>query len=170
MSKQEAAGKIYTDLKSRVQDKATLPEFVQAIGNDFMPKLMAMVEKDKHTVEQDFFIEACISMHPLMPDVPQFFMISRRTCPTPFPDRAVFHYKKKQDVLEFLWMVPSMEQCEYYIKYRDTLRPDEYEAAHNALDYRKGILLDRAKKLNGEVYDDALIFYRKDSNGHSIAS
>lgn len=158
----QTVGKRYVDLKAKVQDQATIPEFIQAIGNDFMPKLLAMVEKDKQKADNDFFIEACISMHPLMPDVPQFFMISRHTCPTPFPDQAVFHYKKKQDELEFLWMVPSLDQCEYYIHNWNKLRPDEYEAAKDVLAYRDGTLLLRAKKLNGEIYDDALIFYRKE--------
>ena len=167
MSGKQTAGKIITDLQAKEQDKATIPEFIQAIGSDFMPKLMAMVEKDKKKADRDFFVEVCISMHPLLAGVPQYFMISRHTCPTPFPDRAAFHYKKKDDVLEFLWMVPSMDQCEYYINNWKKLRPDEHEAAQNVKDYVSGLLLQRAKKLNGEKYDDALIFYRKDLDGRS---
>ncbi|CAM5999021.1 unnamed protein product [Sphagnum balticum] len=135
MSEKQTAGKIITDLQAKEQDKATIPEFIEAIGSDFMPKLMAMVEKDKKKADRDFFVEVCISMHPLLAGVPQFFMISRHTCPTPFPDRAAFHYKKKDDVLEFLWMVPSMDQCEYYVQNMLKLRPHEHEAAQNVLDY-----------------------------------
>lgn len=167
MEKKQTAGKIITDLQTKEQDRATIPEFIEAIGSDFMPKLMAMVDKDKKKSDTDFFVEVCISMHPLLAGVPQYFMISRHTCPTPFPDRAAFHYKKRDDVLEFLWMVPSMEQCEYYIHNWKTLRPDEHEAAQNVKDYVSGKLLERAKKLNGEKFDDALIFYRKDLDGRS---
>ncbi|MGH3054050.1 MAG: hypothetical protein ACRDL7_03615 [Gaiellaceae bacterium] len=161
----KTAGSKYVEIKEKVQDQATAPEFVEAIGNDFMPKLLSMVESDKKKTDRDFFIEACISMHPLLPGTPQFFMISRHTCPTPFPDRAVFHYNRQKDELAFLWHVPSLKECQYYIENLFNLTEQERAAAQDVLSYRDGSLLQRAKQLNGEKFDDALIFYRKDTDG-----
>lgn len=168
----ETAGKIYSDTISKQQDKATIFEFVEAIGNDLMPKLLAMVEKDKLKTDKDFFVEVCILMNPVLVGVPEFKMISRHTCPTPFPDRAAFHYDKRKDALFFLWHVPSMDECEYYVAAAKAkrVRPDELEAYHNAMAYIKGDLLMQAKKLNGEINDYELNFFRKDNDGRAIES
>ncbi len=166
----KTAGKIYSDLRSKQQDQLTVFDAVQAIGNDMMPKLVAMIDKDKQKSECDFYVEVCICMNPILGDVPEFKMISRYTCPTPFPDRAVFRYDKKKDAIFFLWHVPSEREIQYYRDNMLFLRPDEKEAARNAFDYQDGTLLRRAKELNGEINDYDLTFFRKDGNGQPITS
>lgn len=170
MSTRETAGKIYSDLKAKHQDKAEVPEFTRAIGDDFMPKLVELTKINKSRNDRDFYIEVCFRMNSVMTDVPEYYMVSRHTCPTPFPDRAVFHYDRRKDDLVFLWHVPSLQECDYYINNLLSLRPDEREAAQHVLDYRDGTLLRKAKKLNGEVNDYELTFFRKDLNGRPIAS
>jgi len=170
MSTKETAGKTWSDLQSKQQDKANVFEFTSAIGQDMMPKLVALVEQDKLKTDKDFFIEVCIRMNALMPGVPEFYMKSRHTCPTPFPDRAVFHYDRKKEAIFFLWHVPSLQEIEYYTTNILTLRPDEREAAQDVLNYRDGTLLNLAKKLNGEVNDYELTFFRKDSDGRPTSS
>jgi hypothetical protein len=165
MINKKSFGSVYTDLKNKPQDKADVFELTTAIGNDLIPKLKNMVERDSKKTSSDFFIEVCIRMNPLVFGVPEFYMISRHTCPTPFPDRAVFHYEKKKEELFFLWHVPSLQECDYYINNMLSLRDDEKEALQNVLDYKNGNLLRKAKKLNGEVNEYELTFFRKDSNG-----
>ena len=97
-------------------------------------------------------------------------MISRHTCPTPFNDRSVFQYHKKEDMLEFLWHVPSPIECDYYRKNMLFLRPDEKDALKDVMDFDDGTLLRKAKLLNGEKFDDQLIFYRKGEDGRSVTS
>lgn len=170
MSTKQTAGKIWTDLQSKQQDKASVFEFTNAIGNDLMPKLVALVEQDKKKADADFFVEVCIRMNALMAGVPEFYMKSRYSCPTPFPDRAVFHYDRRKEAIFFLWHVPSIQEIDYYVNNILTLRPDEREAAQDALNYRDGTLLNLAKKLNGEVNDYELTFFRKDSDGRPASS
>lgn len=169
-SMRETVGKLYTDLKSKQQDKATVFEHTQTTQADFIPSLVALVEKDKHKTNSDLFVEVCLRRNQFMPDVIERYMKSRHTCPTPFFDRSVFHYDRKLDAIFFLWHVPSMEECDYYVNNALNLRSDEKEALQNVLDFRDGTLLRVAKKLNGEVNDDELTFFRKDSNGNPIAT
>ena len=65
----ETVGKNYIDARAKQQDQINIFEAVQAIGADLMPKLMAMVEADKHETERDFFVEVCICMNPILGDV-----------------------------------------------------------------------------------------------------
>ena len=80
----ETVGKKYTDTRSKQQDDITIFEAVHYMGKDIMTQLGEMVERDKRKTDKDFFVEVCIYMNPLMPDVPEWRMISRHTCPTPF--------------------------------------------------------------------------------------
>lgn len=169
MSTKETAGKIYSDLRSKIQqDKITIPDFVQAQGDDIMPKVFDAIAKKKLTAQKDFFIELPIWMHPLFHGVPCCLIIPRDTCPTPFYDRAVFHYDKKKDATFTLWFIPSYEECVYYEKNKLYLQPYEMEAANHAAEFKKGTYLRLAKSLNGEINDYELIFHRKDENGQPI--
>ena len=76
----------------------------------------------------------------------------------------------KKEAIFFLWHVPSLQEIEYYTTNILTLRPDEREAAQDVLNYRDGTLLNLAKKLNGEVNDYELTFFRKDSDGRPTSS
>lgn len=170
MNERPTVGKIYTELMKKEPDKANVFEYTSALGNDLMPKLVALVEQDKQKTTKDFYVEVCIRMNSVMATVPEFYMISRHTCPTPFPDRAVFHYDRSKEALFFLWHIPSLQECDYYINNMLSLRPDEKEALQNVLDYRDGTLLRLAKRLNGETSDAELTFFRKDLNGQPITS
>jgi len=159
----ETLGKIYTDLKSRThQDRVDVFEYVRVTQADFMPRLVKQVEEDKLKTDKDFYIEVCIRMNSIMPDVPEVYFKSRHTCPTPFYDRSAFRYDRANDRITMLWHVPSQRECFYYITNALRLRPDELEAARYVFDYRDGTLLKVAKTLNGEINDYELTFYRKD--------
>ena len=134
MSIKETVGKIYSRLKAKVQDRASTVEVVNAIGSDFMPKLVEMIEKDKHKFRKDFYVEVCIFMNPLMPDVPEYRMIARHTCPTPFHDRGVFKYDHKEDAIHFLWFVPSPKECHYLTENALQLHQSEKQALQTVLD------------------------------------
>lgn len=168
MGIKETVGKIYTQLKNKIQDKATSEEVVSAIGGDFMPKLVEMIEKDKYKFRKVFYVEVCIFMNPIMPDVPEYRMRARHTCPTPFHDRGVFKYDYTEDAIHFLWFVPSPKECHYLTDNALKLHDSEKQALQTVLDYKDGTLLRLAKKLNGETENEELIFYRKDEDGNRI--
>jgi hypothetical protein len=170
MEQREKIGKIYTDLKAKQQDKVDVFEFIKETQQDFMPSLVRLVEADKLKTNKDFYVEVCFRKNHLMPDIIETYMKSRHTCPTPFYDRSVFHYSRARDALFFLWHVPSVEECTYYIDNLLKLREDEKEAAKMVMDFRDGTLLRMAKTLNNEINQDELIFYKKDSNGREITS
>jgi hypothetical protein len=158
----EKAGKIYRDLKSKVQDKTNVFELVKTTQANFIPDLCALVEQEKKKTDNDFFVEVPIRMNALMPDVLETYMKCRHTCPTPFYDQSVFHYDKKKDALFYLWTIPSWEDCKDYMLDAKNLTKEEQEAYNFVLAFKDGTLLRLAKRLNGEVNDFALEFFRKE--------
>lgn len=165
MSTRETVGAIYAKLKSQQQDKVDVFEFVNATQADFMPRLIEMINRDKQKTDKDFFVEVCIRRNAFMPDVFETYMKSRHTCPTPFYDRSVFQYDRHNDRIIFLWHIPSLEECDYYLQNILHLRPDEKEAFKDVLDFKEGTLLRKAKQLNSEINDYGIRFFRKDSDG-----
>ena len=170
MDTRQKAGQIYLAMKAKQQDKADVVEHVRTTKADFMPKLVELVDKSKPNAIGDFYVEVCFRNNYLMPDLEEAYMKARHTCPTPFPDRAVFRYIKNEDRITFLWHVPSLQEMQYYLDNVLYLRPDEKEAAQNVFDYKDGTLLKLAKTLNGETNDYELTFFRKDANGQPITS
>ncbi len=170
MSTRETVGKIYSDMRAKAQDNASVFEVTRCIGKDYMRQLCDMVERDKLKTDKTFYVEVAMRMNSVMSDVPEYYMISRLTCPTPNHDIAVFQYDRKDEALHFLWTVPSPLECQYYMNNALTLQPEEIEARDMVVEFLNGNLLRIAKKLNGETNNDELIFFRKDENGKPIAS
>ena len=171
MSTRDTAGKIYQQMKSKIQDSVNPFEYIEGMGKDWMKDVVEMVERDSRKTDKDFFVEVCMWIDQgVLIGTPQWRAISRFTCPTPFYDRGVFHYIRKEERLEFLWFVPGPKECAYYIQNALNLDDSEKEAARTVLDFKDGTLLRIAKKLNGETEDDELIFYRKDEDGRPITN
>jgi hypothetical protein len=158
------AGKLYHDLKSKVQDKTNVFELVKTTQATFIPDLCALVEQEKKKTDNDFFVEVPIRMNALMPDVPERYMKCRHTCPTPFYDQSVFHYDKKKDSLFYLWTIPSWDDCKDMMINASRLTKEEQELFHYVLAFKDGTLLRLAKRLNGETSNLSLEFFRKDIN------
>jgi hypothetical protein len=172
MSTREKAGKIFADLRAKrtLADRTDSTQLMRLMGKDIMEQLHAEVEKVKSKYKKDFYIEFCIKKPLLISDLPEWYCIDRHTAPTPFPDRGCFKYSFSTDTFEFLWHVPSHEEMNYYLNNKHNLTKPEQEAFNDVLKYLDGSLLRLAKKLNNEVNDYELIFYRKDLNGQPTAS
>ena len=166
----QTAMKRYQELKSKPsQDRMDIQEYVRSTRN-YHPDLVEMVDKIKQKFKKDFYIEVCLRRNMFMtpPDDIETYLKYRHTCPTPFYDRGAYRYDYKSDRIQYLWFVPSMEECDYYRTNLLNVRTDEKEAVQHVLDFYDGTLLKLAKTLNGEINDYELIFYRKDENGNPL--
>lgn len=168
MSAKETAGKIYRDLQMQKQDKITVYEMTEAITGDYMPKLVDLVEQSKPKSNDDFYIECCHKQNQIMLKTLETYMKARHTCPTPFWDRSVFRYNRKDDKIEYLWTLPDIDTAHWLIRNALHLGPEDKALLSHVLDYQEGKLLKLAMYLNKETNDYNLEFYRKDADGQRI--
>ena len=171
--KKETAGQIYQKLKNKYHEsneKIHVFELQEAMQADYIPKLVAQVDKDKLLTDGDLYIEVCTKRNPIMPEMIGNWFKSRITCPTPWYDQSVFRYDRKADKIVYLWTIPDVQICYELVQNQLLLSPDERALLKFVLDFKDGTLLQMAKKLNNEVNDYRLEFFRKDEDGNRITS
>ena len=150
----ENVGKVISDLRSTQQYEMELGELQQSEFDRYNARLQEFMEEGKKIFDGNFFIEILPKRERTMIEIlPRILGQARQTCPTPFLDQDVYMYNKKDDVLEFLWTLPELNQCKRLKM--DALRLDEFdrEVLKYVLDYESGVLFKLMKILNNEKKD-----------------
>ncbi len=150
----ENVGKIITDLRSTQQYEMELGELQQSEFDRYNAKLEQLMEQGKQEFSGNFYIEILPKRERTMIEIlPRILGKTRSTCPTPFLDQDVYMYNRKDDVLEFMWTLPELNQCKRLKM--DALRLDQFdrEVLKYVLDYESGVLFKLMKILNNEKED-----------------
>jgi hypothetical protein len=127
-------------------------EIAGAILSDYDKNVMEALEagRKKYTA-MDFYIVVLSKRERLMDNVLRNLFFVRETCPTPNNEQAVYRYDYKNDLLDFVWIVPDDETCRTYIMNKHLVDPAEYELLQFILDFNDGTLFKLALALNGEL-------------------
>ncbi len=99
----------------------------------------------------DFYVVVSTKKERLLPNVLRNYFFTRFSCPSPEYDQTVYRYHRADDALEFLWVVPSKDACQHFYNNPLQTSEDERELLEYVLSFLDGTLLNRAKKLNGEI-------------------
>lgn len=75
----------------------------------------------------------------------------RYSCPTPDYRQIVYRYHRKDDKLEFLWVIPDRYTCITYSTNRAIIDKSEWGLLKYVLEFLDGTLLQRAQVLNNEI-------------------
>lgn len=154
----ETVGKVVSDFYTTQKHEAELGEIKQKQFDRYIERLNELREEGLHKYNGNFYIEMCPKKERLMPQVlPRLIGHARSTCPTPFLDQDVYMYNKKDDVIEFLWTLPPLEECKRLKM--DALRLNEFDrdVLKFVLDYESGVLYKLMKILNKEQPDSLIL-------------
>lgn len=157
MGKKPTVGKIATDLLAKPESQHTVVEQMQENLTDYDKNIFICVEQAKKTYSGDFYIVVECKKERLLHNVIRNYFFARLSAPTPTWDQTVYKYHRKRDFLEFLWVIPSQDACEYLTINKNYIPESEYGLLKFVLEYNDGTLLKLAKKLNGEAEDSPLI-------------
>jgi hypothetical protein len=105
----------------------------------------------KKVYPRDFFLVVLTKKERLMPNVIRNYFIHRVSCPTPTFDQAVYQFHRAQEKIEFLWVVPSQDTCQFLLENIALVDKSEHDLLKFVIDFSEGILLKKAKILNGEL-------------------
>jgi hypothetical protein len=116
-------------------------------------KINQAIEATKNKIQGDFFIEILQrdftkikGLHETM----SYYVVPRRSCPTPHFDSTAFMYHRDSGDLERLWTIPNLTACLHLMNNRNEVGPEKYEILQDVLDFYNKKLLRRAKELNKE--------------------
>lgn len=99
----------------------------------------------------DFYLVVETKKEQLMENVLRNYFYTRESCPTPIYDTSVFKYHRQEEMLEFLWVLPSKDTCILLRENAIKVDKSERELLNFVLDFYDGTLDVRCKKLNGEI-------------------
>ena len=156
--KRETLGKLSTDLlKSNYYGSANPQEIQDEAQKNYIDELTKCYEAHKNSFTEDFYIVVITKRERLLTNVLRNYFFARISCPTTDYDQAVYRYNKKDNTLEFLWVIPDKNTCEYLRDHYKEVVPAEQELLRFVMEFYDGTLAALVKKLNGEQADSLLL-------------
>lgn len=148
----ETVGKISQELAIKsLDDTHSAHDQMQESLNEYDKNLYECIESGKKAFMFDFYVVVITKKERLMQNVLRNYFIPRFSCPTPQYDETVYKYHRKEDYIEFLWVVPSKDTCEHMIQNALLIPSEEKQLLDFVLSFTNGDLDILAKKLNGEI-------------------
>lgn len=153
----DTVGKISSDLIQQAPQSRDPIEIQREIHKNYEANVFEAIERGKKEFFHDFFVVVVTKKERLMQNVLRNYFLVRETCPTPDYDQTVYHYHRKDDKIEFLWVLPSKDTCQLFKDNVLQIAEEEKWLLEFILKDSAGELLALSKKLNGEVKDSIII-------------
>lgn len=163
------AGQLYMEAQKseRPETDQDLLDTQKPASRTYLDELFTNITKGKELYPQKpcFFIEVFTRQDKIMVMTMVSTFIPRITCPTPTFNQTVYRYIRTEDVLEYIWTIPSNERCLYYLQ--NPIGKSEGESALIGFvhDLKDGTLEKIAQELNHEEFQAHLAFVQDDNKG-----
>lgn len=146
----DTVGKVAYDLLQKNESPQSAIDLEREMHKDYVQNIHDAIFRGKQDFSGNFYIVVITKKEPLMKVVIRNYFTPRKSCPTPDYDQTVYRYKRADDLLEFLWVIPSKDTCILLKENALQVAPEEQELLRYVLDFADGTLFKLAKKLNGE--------------------
>lgn len=124
---------------------------------DYDKNVHECVQSNLGTFDGDFYVVCLTKRERLMQNILRGYFFARQSCPTPDFDQAVYRYIKKDNHLEFLWVIPAADKVNFMKNNPNAVDPSKYALLGFVLKFADGSLLRRSKQLNCEKRDSNII-------------
>lgn len=155
--KRKTVGAVAKELASKEAPTRSAYELSQAALKEWEQGVIECIDNNKRVFTGDFFVVVLTKRERLMHNVFRNFYHAQLSCPTPNYDQAVYRYSRRDDAVDFIWVIPDRETCHVYIEQSSQVHPEEYEFLKLIQEFKDGTLFELALKLNGEDKKDAII-------------
>lgn len=150
-------GSISVELSQKTPDSRDPIELQREMHRDYEQNVFNCVEQAKTVFSDDFFVVVETKQERLFHNVIRNYFYSRLSCPTPNYDQTVYRYNSADDLIEFLWVIPSRDTCFTFRQNILHIVPEERELLKFVLDFDDGTLYKKCKKFNGEELESILL-------------
>ncbi len=148
--KRRTVGQEALDLFQKGAQELSVVALQQEMTREYYQNLIDCALKDRKLYSGRFFIVVITKNERLLPNVFRNYFYSRHTCPTPDYDQSVFKYNNFTEEIEYLWTIPSQDTCFHLYENRFEVCVGERDLLNFVLRFRRGELMNLAKRLNGE--------------------
>ena len=157
--KRDTVGKLAVNLMTKEPDSTNPVELGSTIQNsqDYIHNIVQCITDNEEHFEDDFFIVVLTKRERLLPNVLRNYFFARESCPTPDYDQSVYIYRKKTQMVEYMWSLPSQDACYHLRENAREVHKSEQALLEFVLQFFDGTLMKICKKLNGEQADSPLL-------------
>lgn len=154
----ETVGKLSSDLIVKSSDnKHSAHDQMEEQLKDYEKNVDDAIRQGVKLFDGDFYVVVLTKKERLMENVIRNYFFPRSTCPTPEWDQAVYRYLRGSGTVQFLWVVPSKDTCEYMQRNALSIDKSERQLLDYVLSFYDNSLLRFAKRMNGELDDSPLL-------------
>lgn len=154
----ETVGSASSRLLSKKSEIYNPIEIQREVHKDFEREFFKCMSEAEKIYDSDYYIVVLTKKERILENVLRNFFFSRKSCPTPEYDQAVYKiHKEKNQAIQFLWVLPSKDTCQLFIENALIIAPEERLLLHYILEDSSGNLLRYAKKLNNEQDNSAFL-------------
>jgi len=145
-------GQIATELQKKAVDNThTAHDQMQECLTDWDRALFDCINTHKSLYPpEDFYVVIITKKERLLENVLRNYFFVRITCPTPDYDQTVYLYRTKEEIVDFIWTIPSKDTCLMMTQAALAVPEEEKQLLQFVLDFADGTLYKKCKKLNGE--------------------
>ena len=152
MVERDTVGKISSELIAKPLESETPFEQMSEQLSDWDKSIFECLEAAKKNYgTSDFYLVVITKKEKLMQNVLRNYFFATKACPSPTWDQTVYRYTHADEQLEYLWTVPDKATCFVFSRHRLLVKPEELMLLKFVIEFEDGTLLDKAKRLNGEV-------------------
>lgn len=154
----ETVGKVSLDLlmKNYSNDHSAEEQMREQL-KDYEKNVEITFNIGKKKYIGDFYVVVLTKKERIMKNVLRSYYFSRKSCPTPEWDQAVYRFDYKRNDLVFLWVIPSRDTCQNLRNNALETLKSERQLLNFVFAFDEGTLLDIAKGLNKEMDDSPLL-------------
>jgi hypothetical protein len=146
----DTIGKIATELMEKIPESRDPIELERAMHADYDKHLYDAIARGFREYHGDFYVVVDTKKERLLENVLRNYFYCRSTCPTPTYDQTVYKYHRKDENIEFIWVIPSKDTCQIYRDHCLEVDPEERDLLQFVLEFYDGSLLRKCKILNNE--------------------
>jgi hypothetical protein len=143
-------GKASYELATKEHTPENVIDYGREMRKDYEYNVYLAAQRGKEQFDGDFFIVVLRKRERLMENVFRGYFFPRKSCPTPTYDQIVYKYHRKEETIEFIWVVPDMETCTVFTAEQHRIAPEEMGLLKFVLDFNDGTLDKLAKVFNNE--------------------
>jgi hypothetical protein len=145
-------GLVYENAQKDHPGLVGVEELVRETSKGYEDLLLSTIAEGKKQRKGDFYVVCLIKKERLFDEVVRGIWFHRQTCPTPTYSQLVYRYQANPEKLEFLWVVPDPDTCDFYCYNALEVVPEERDLLNFILDFRAGNLDQKCRDLNGEAH------------------
>ena len=151
-------GQVHKELTQKDDNPVSPIDIQNEVHKDYEKNLYEAIDRGKKDLDGDFFIVVLTKKERLLERVLRNYFVVRKSCPTPEWDQTVYQFHRTSSEIEFLWVLPSKDTCQLFLRNINEIVPEERWLLGYILKDRDGELLTLSKERNGEVKEsDKLI-------------